>query len=125
MENKEKLLIIISIFIYIDIIRSTIQFYLFPNPDLNIIFQGIRQQTILIEFLFILIMLIMIPSFIYIRKRFEEEKLKKIPIGLIIAFSVSAPLFSLANTYLTGNLLFSTALIIYGIIFALLAFKYR
>jgi len=116
---------VMSILIYIIAIEETVQLFFSPNPEFDIIFQGFRQHTVTIELVIILMALSMIPAFFFIKRECNEVQLGKVPIQLILIFSTILPVLAFVNDYFTGDLLFSAALIVFGVIFIVVAYRFR
>jgi len=125
MNVREIILIFTTIVLYIIVIEKTIRLYLFPEPDLSIIFQDFRQHALSIKIIFVLIVSSLIPIFFHIKKEFNEVKLKKVPLGMVLWLSAIFTPFAFVNNYFTGDLLFSAALILYGVLFAAVASRFR
>lgn len=69
-----------------------------------------------------IIALILIPGFLMVKRDFKEMS-ENIPIYLIILFSSVSPLLALINNFITGDYQFSMVLLVYGILFTILAFR--
>lgn len=113
------------VLIYFLIIYNTVYWYFFPNPILCLIFEEAAFTAWILQIMMILFSLRIIHEFIILRNEYHEERFKKIPIPVIIMFSVVIPILTFANNIFTANFLFSMILLIYGIIFTVLAYKFR
>lgn len=113
---------IFLILVYMSVINKTIILYYFPNPELNIIFYDFRQNAIIFEIIFTLMVFSAIPLFYFIRNE-SRKKLKKVPILTIFLLSAFYPIFAFVNNYFTGNILISTIFLVSGILFTLIVFK--
>lgn len=123
--NKYNLLWLFGLaLLYFLVIYNTVYWYYFPNPLLHLIFEEAASTAWTLQILMILVSLSLIRSFIMIRNEYHKEKFKKIPIPAIIMFSVVIPILTFVNNF-TGNFLLSMWLLIYGIVFTILAFKLR
>jgi len=112
--------------IYFLVIFNTLYWYFSPFPLLETVFQEFRQHSLIIqELIIIFIALPMIPGFIVVKKAYNKLRLKKVPIPAILMISTPIPLFAFVNNCLTGNFLLSMILLIYGVLFSLLAFRFR
>ncbi|MBI5679401.1 MAG: hypothetical protein HZC47_00665 [Methanobacterium sp.] len=124
MKGKEILLIIVF---YLLVIGQTIKFFYFPNSALSIIRQDFLPYVFFIKIIMILIVFSLIPSFYVVRKAFKEKwtiELENNFIKLIMGFSVIPPLMALINNF-TGDILFSAFLLVYGVIFTVIAYRFR
>lgn len=130
-ENKtlnkfNKYLIGIVAVVYFLILLNTIYWYFFPFPLLATIFQDVRPYSFEIqEFIILFIAIPIIPGFFRVRGAYKNLRSKRVPIPVILMMSILIPLSAFLNNCFTGNLLFSIALLVYGIFFTVLAFRYR
>lgn len=130
-ENKHlrrlgKYFIIVWSVLYFIVILNTIYWYFFPFPLLETIFQEFRQYSFQIQEIIILFIAFpIIPGYYGIRRKYKKVYHQKVPILLILLISTPIPLFAFVNNCFTGNLIFSLILLTYGVIFTILAFKYR
>jgi len=99
--------------------------YLFPDLGVTPINQ-LQQETLpyvmIIKIVLLLIALSMIPMFLVLKKNLgiaEFPISKEMFITLILLMSAIIPIASLLNIFLTGDLLFSSILIIYGVVFTI------
>lgn len=125
MKNKEIILIFLF---YLLVIGQTIRFFYFPNSALSIISQDFLPYVFFIKIIMILIVFSLIPSFYVVRKAFKEKwtiELENSFIKLIMGFSVIPPLMVLINNFITGDILFSAFLLVYGVIFTVIAYRFR
>lgn len=113
---------IFLILAYMSVINKTVILYYLPNPELNIIFHDFRQNAIIFEIIFTLMVFSTIPLFYFIRSE-SRKKLKKVPILTIFLLSAFYPIFAFVNNYFTGNILISTIFLVSGILFTLIVFK--
>jgi hypothetical protein len=118
--------IVIVAILYCLIIFNTIYWYFFPYPDLNTIFQDFRPYSFeIIEIVVLFIAIPLIPGFYRVKGAYKNLRLKRVPIPVVLMFAIPIPLFAFVNNCFTGNLIFSMILLTYGVIFTILAFKYR
>lgn len=132
--NKTVLITILALFYLITITKTLLLYYVqiyFPDLDyivsINIISQEFITYTWIIKLIMVLIALSLIPGFITTKNNFKKQYYppERIPIHIIILFSALCPMLALVNNFITTNFLFSMALLIYGAIFTVLAYKYR
>jgi hypothetical protein len=67
----------------------------------------------------------LIPGYYRFRGAYQNLRLKNVPIPVVLMFSIPLPIFAFINSFFTDDLLFSTGLLIYGVLFAVLAFRFR
>lgn len=129
MKSRKIVPIGILTLIYAYVIITTLRLFYFPNSefslDLSLIRQDLIQYTLIIEIIIILMALSVVPAFFISMKQFKELKTEKIPIMTIVVFSIIPAGLALLNDVLTGNILLSIGLLIYGIIFTVLVYKFR
>lgn len=136
MNSKEILPVIILIMFYlVTIFKTILLFYsqlYFPDLDyivlMNIISQEFSPYAFIIKIFMILIVFSLIPGFYMVRKAFKENisvEFKSRFIPIIAGFSAISPLMALLNDYFTGDFLFSIFLLVYGVIFTVMAFTLR
>lgn len=124
--NKyNKLWLLILVLIYLFVVLNTIYWYFFPHPVLYLIFFEIGPFSLIIQLGIILIIILgLIKGFYITKKAYNEERSKMVPILAVVLFSVPIPLLSFINNF-TGNFKFSFALIVFGVIYTILAFRFR
>lgn len=127
LENRDvkKNFIVGWILIYIIAIERIIRSYFFPDLGMATTLEELSQYKVTIELMISFVALSWIPCFLILQKAFEKGPLKKIPFPLLIGLSTIFPAFAFANIFLTGDLLFSTALVIYGVLFTVISLKFR
>lgn len=128
LEKKDfrRFFIIGLILIYIIAIGRVIMVYFFPDLGINLNFEEFNEYKLLIESMVVIMPILIIPCYFIIRIALKERMMiKNVPYVIIIAFSSIPPIFASLNIYFTENVLFSVFLIIYGILFAIMAFKFR
>lgn len=111
------------IFLWIYAAGKTIWFIIFPDPR-STVFHNLMQYSLIIELFFVVMVLSLIPIFISLRRHTKEND-KKISIDTILLLSLIAPILAFVNNYFTGNILFSIFLLTYGILFTIIAYKFR
>lgn len=129
--NKKIFIVLLSLF-YLLVIQKIISLYLFPKTDFNLFLNQTQEDfmpyTIIIKIIIILIALSLIPGYYILKKAFKEEvppNLKdRFPI-LILAISAIIPALALLSTLFIGDVLFSSLILIYGILFTTITYKYR
>lgn len=130
MKSKNIIPITILALFYLVIIAKTVILYYsqlyFPDLDYITQIHIINQQFLpyfgTIKILMAIIALILIPGFLMVKRDFKEMS-ENIPIYLIILFSSVSPLLALINNFITGDYQFSMVLLVYGILFTILAFR--
>lgn len=122
--NKKFIIVFLALF-YLLVIQRIITLYLFPDLGVTPINQ-LQQETLpyvmIIKIVLLLIALSMIPMFLVLKKNLgiaEFPISKEMFITLILLMSAIIPIASLLNIFLTGDLLFSSILIIYGVVFTI------
>ncbi len=130
MKLNKKIFLIILIIFYLLVMQKIISMFLFPNNDFNLFLGEIQQELsaygMIIKIIIILIALSIIPGCYILKRAFEEDLpphiQKMFPI-LVLAISAIIPTMALLNAFLTGDLLLSSMLIIYGLIFTTFTYK--
>jgi hypothetical protein len=122
-QNKNRIIMILTLFYLLVILRIAI-LYLFPSTDLlySQIQQNLISYVIIIKLILILMALSVIPAYYSLKKNLTKEmplKIKNIFQVLIFGISALIPLTALLNIYFTGDLILSSVLIIYGVLFTL------
>ncbi|MFA0833575.1 MAG: hypothetical protein ACC609_06165 [Methanobacterium formicicum] len=121
--NKKFLLVLLAL-IYLLVVQKIITSYLFPTTDFNITLSQLNQEIlpyrIIIKIAIFLIALSVLVVFVVLKNNLRTD-LSPIPpemfIILILIFSAVIPALALLNILLTGDILFSSILLIYGVIF--------
>lgn len=121
--NKKFLIVFLALF-YLLVVQKLITSYLFPNTDFNITLNQLNQEilpyAIIIKIVIFLIALSVLVVFVVLKNNLRTD-LSPIPpemfIILILIFSAVIPATALLNILLTGDIIFSSMLIIYGVIF--------
>ncbi|EKF85507.1 hypothetical protein [Methanobacterium formicicum] len=121
--NKKFLLVLLAL-IYLLVVQKIITSYLFPTTDFNITLSQLNQEIlpyrIIIKIAIFLIALSVLVVFVVLKNNLRTD-LSPIPpemfIILILIFSAVIPALALLNILLTGDILFSPILLIYGVIF--------
>lgn len=123
--NKKFILVFLALF-YLIVIQRIITLYLFPDLGSNNSLSQLQQETLpyamIIKIILLLIALNMIPLFIVLKKNLRTSEgpvSKEMFIILILLLSASIPTVALLNIFVTGDLLFSSTLIIYGVLFTI------
>lgn len=121
--NKKFIIVLLALF-YIIVIQRIITLFLFPDVGVNTSLSQLQQETlsyaIVIKIILLLMALSAIPLFLVLKKNLRTDDLhisKEISIILILLISAIIPITALLNIFLTGDILFSSLLIIYGITF--------
>lgn len=121
--NKKFIIVLLALF-YIIVIQRIITLFLFPDVGVNTSLSQLQQETlsyaIVIKIILLLMALSAIPLFLVLKKNLRTDALhisKEISIILILLISAIIPITALLNIFLTGDILFSSLLIIYGITF--------
>ena len=121
--NKKFILVFLALF-YLIVIQRIITLYLFPdlciNTSLSQLQEEILPYALIIKIILLLIALNMIPLFIVLKKNLRTSDgpvSKEMFIILILLLSASIPTVALLNIFVTGDLFFSSILIIYGVVF--------
>jgi uncharacterized membrane protein len=135
MKSKKILPVVLILFYLIVISRTILLFYsqlYFPDLDYIVSMSLISQEFLpyagIIKILMGLIVFSLIPGFYIVRKAFKENisvEFKNIFIALVVGFSAIPPLMALLNNYFTGDFLFSIFLLVYGVLFTIIAFILR
>lgn len=112
------------ILFYLVVIQRVIILYLFPNTGINNALSQLQQETlpymVIIKVALLLIALSMILVFFLLKKDLVVDGFpipKDVFILLILIMSAIIPTVALLNIFLTGDILFSSLLLIYGIVF--------
>ena len=121
--NKKFLIVFLAIF-YLIVIQKIVTLYLFANADVNTpviqLQQEILPYTLIIKIALLLIGLSVMLVFLILKKKMETE-FSTIPkdmfIILILIVSAVIPIVALLNAFLTGDILLSSILISYGVLF--------
>lgn len=121
--NKKFIIIFLALF-YLIIIQKIITLFLFPDVGVNTSLSQLQQETlpyaIVIKIILLLMSLSAIPLFLVLKNNLRTNDLhisKEISIILILLISAIIPITALLNIFLTGDILFSSILIIYGVTF--------
>ena len=121
--NKKFIIVFLALFYFI-VIQRIITLYLFPDVGVNTSISQLQQETLsyvmIIKIVLLLMALSAIPVFLVLKKNLGTEDLpapKEVLIILILLISAIIPITALLNIFLTGDPLFSSILIIYGVIF--------
>jgi hypothetical protein len=130
MKQYKNIIIVILALFYLLVILRIIILYLVPNTDLlyNHIQQNLISYVIIIKIILILMALSVIPAYYSLKKNLTNEmplKIKNMFYVLIFGISALIPLTALLNTYLTGDLILSSLLLLYGILFTLTLYKHE
>jgi len=121
--NKKFLIVFLALF-YLLVVQKIITSYLFPTTDFNITLSQLNPEIIpygiIIKIAIFLIALSVLVVFVVLKNNLRTD-LSPIPpemfIILILIFSAVIPAAALLNILLTGDILFSSILLIYGVIF--------
>ncbi|MDP3567112.1 hypothetical protein [Sediminibacterium sp.] len=110
------------------VIKNILRLYYFPSDGLEFIQSEFSPYAFIIEIIMILICLSLIPGFYILRKAgneyesfFKGEKF----VTLILMLSALPLVLALLITYLLGDALFAAGLLVYGILFGVLAYFLR
>lgn len=121
--NKKFIIVFLALFYFI-VIQRIITLYLFPDVGVNTSISQLQQETLpyamIIKIVLLLMALSAIPVFLVLKKNLRTDDLpapKEMLIILILLISAIIPITALLNIFLTGDPLFSSILIIYGVIF--------
>ena len=121
--NKKFIIVFLALF-YLIVIQRIITLFLFPDVGVNTSISQLHQDTLsyvmIIKIVLLLMALSAIPVFLVLKKNLGTEDLpapKEMLIILILLISAIIPITALLNIFLTGDPLFSSILIIYGVIF--------
>lgn len=121
--NKKFIIVFLALFYFI-VIQRIITLYLFPDVGVNTSISQLQQETLpyamIIKIVLLLMALSAIPVFLVLKKNLGTDDLpapKEMLIILILLISAIIPITALLNIFLTGDPLFSSILIIYGVIF--------
>ena len=121
--NKKFIIVFLALFYFI-VIQRIITLYLFPDVGVNTSISQLQQETLsyvmIIKIVLLLMALSAIPVFLVLKKNLGTDDLpapKEMFIILILLISAIIPITALLNIFLTGDPLFSSILIIYGVIF--------
>lgn len=124
MKPNKNLIIVFLILFYLIVIQRVIILYLFPNTGINNALSQLQQETlpymVIIKVALLLIALSMILVFFLLKKDLGIDGFpipKDVFILLILIMSAIIPTVALLNIFLTGDILFSSLLLIYGIVF--------
>jgi hypothetical protein len=121
---NKKFIIVFLVFFYLLVIQKIFTLYLFPTTDFNIVLSQLNQEVlpyeIIIKITMLLIALSTLVAFVVLKNNLRTG-LSPIPpemfIIMILIFSAVIPAAALLNILLTGDILFSSMLLIYGVIF--------
>ena len=133
MNTKNPLITLLVLFYLITFSKTILLYYTqiyFPDLDYMVSLITISQEFApyaqIIKIIMIFIVFSMIPCLFLIKKNIQENySHKNIPLAFIAMFALAPPLLVLINNFMAADFLFSIALLIYGVIFTILAFKYR
>ena len=121
--NKKFILVFLALF-YLIVIQRIITLYLFPDLGINTSLSQLQEEilpyALIIKIILLLIALNMIPLFIVLKKNLRTSDgpvSKEMFIIIILLLSASIPTVALLNIFVTGDLFFSSILIIYGVVF--------
>jgi len=121
--NKKFILVFLALF-YLIVIQRIITLYLFPDLGINTSLSQLQEEilpyALIIKIILLLIALNMIPLLIVLKKNLRTSDgpvSKEMFIILILLLSASIPTVALLNIFVTGDLFFSSILIIYGVVF--------
>lgn len=126
--NKKLILVILALFYFI-VVQRIITLYLFPDVGINTSLSQLPQETLpyamILKIILLLMALFMIPLFLVLRKKIgtdDHPVPKEMFIILILLVSAIIPIVALLNIFLTGDLFFSSILIIYGLVFTIVIY---
>lgn len=121
--NKKFLIVFLALF-YLLVVQKIIISYLFHNTDFNITLSQLNPEIlpygIIIKIAIFLIALSVLVVFVVLKTNLRTDLSPIHPemfIILILIFSAVIPAAALLNILLTGDILFSSILLIYGVIF--------
>ena len=121
--NKKFLIVFLALF-YLLVVQKIVTLYVFPTTNFNIALSQLNHEilpyAIIIKIAMILIVLSVLVVFVVLKNNLRTN-LSPIPpemfIILILIFSAVIPAVALLNILLTGEILFSSIILIYGVIF--------
>lgn len=123
--NKKLILVILALFYFI-VVQRIITLYLFPAVGINTSLSQLQQETLpfamIIKIILLIMALFMMPMFLVLRKKIgidDHPVPKEMFIILILLVSAIILIAALLNIFLTGDLFFSSILIIYGLVFTI------
>ena len=126
--NKKFILVFLALF-YLIVIQRIITLYLFPDLGINTSLSQLQEEilpyALIIKIILLLIALNMIPLFVVLKKNLRTSEgpvSKEMFIILILLLSASIPTIALLNIFITGDLFFSSILIIYGLVFTIITY---
>ncbi len=126
-ENKEvkKVFIVIVASIYCMVLFQLLNGFFFPDVALRPDFAELAPYNSIIGLIIILFAYSMVPTYFAIKMALKETLLEKVPFPIVVILPTTFPLFSSWAYDLTGTLFYSFILFFSGVLFNLLAFKYR
>jgi hypothetical protein len=126
--NKKFIIVFLALF-YLIVIQRIITLFLFPDVGVNTSLSQLQQETlsyaIVIKIILLLMALSAIPMFLILKKNLRTDDLhvsEEMSIILILLISAIIPIAALLNIFLTGDILFSSILIIYGVVFTVVIY---
>lgn len=124
MKPNKNLIIVFLILFYLVVIQRIITLFFFQNVGINNALSQVQQETlpymVIIKVALLLIALSMILVFGVLKKNLVTDDStipKDVFTFLILILSAVVPTVALLNIFLTGDVLFSSLLLIYGIAF--------
>lgn len=126
-ENQEvkKITILVSILIYLTVIDLILSLSFFPELGVGSLSAELGLNVFVIELIIAFVTFSMIPAYFVIKIAFKESGLEKVPFSLAAIIPTIFPLFAFINYNFTGNLPFSLFLLFCGVLFNIVALKYR
>ena len=126
-ENKEvkKFFIVIVTGIYCMVLFQLLSGYFFPDAALRLDSTELTPYNSIIGLILLLFAYSMVPTYFAIKMALKETLLEKVPFPVVLMLPTTFPLFSSWAYDLTGTLFYSFILFCSGVLFNLLAFKYR
>ena len=126
--RSNKVFLIALVLLGLLVIKNILRLYYFPSEGLELIQAEFSNYALIIEVIMILVCLSLIPGFYILRKAIKESesffKGEKF-VTLILMLSALPLVFALLITYLLGDALFAVGLLVYGILFGVLAYFLR
>jgi hypothetical protein len=132
MKMNKKIVILVLALGYFVVIQKIISLYIFSYPSIKANLIQLQQQVlpyvIIIEIMLILMVLSMILVYLVLKKALDAEDHPEIKekINLVmLIFSGIIPIAALLSIYFTGNIFFTSIILIYGLLFTFLIYTMK
>lgn len=126
--NKKVLMVFLALF-YLVVIQKIVTLYLFPSTGINTPLSQLQQDILpyamIIKIVLLLIALSIVFVYVVLKEKLGTDDLpipEELFVTLMLVFSAIIPIAALLNTFLTGYLLFSSILVIYGLVITIIIY---